>query len=308
MKLAKAKAMEMAAKAHFISEVRAVNPELANTLESLRKKWYGMRNAVDEDTTEILIYEEIGGWWGIPASEFVSDLNAIKTKTIHVRINSPGGSVFDSIAMYNALVQHTADIHVYVDSLAASGASVIAMAGDKLTMMVGSQLMIHDASGVGLGDAREMREMAEFLDKQSDNISTVYADRNGGDPAEIRQMMLKETWMFADEAVELGFADEVYTKPAKPEEDTEDEDPEDPTKAPEEGEEDPKKAKPPVPPKDDDDEELEDLMRRRHTNLARLGYTYDNRLVAPAPDAMDDDELLDSIVNGFKTLKVGNRG
>jgi ATP-dependent protease ClpP protease subunit len=281
-----------AAKADYINAVRTADPALANSLERLRVRWYDMRNEVDEDTSEVFIYEGIGGWFGIPASEFVQDLNKIKTKNINVRINSPGGSVFDSVAIYNALVAHTASVNVQIDSLAASGASIIAMAGDKITMMVGSQLMIHDASGIEMGDARMMREMADFLDAQSDNISTIYAARTGGEPADYRTMMLKETWMFAAEAVELGLADEIYSKPEKS---TEEEKPESETDKPDE--EEPEKDS----EKDGDEEgvpseeELDDLMKKWPTTSGR-GFKYESRLASPKPADLSEEDELDRIL------------
>jgi hypothetical protein len=128
---------------------------------------------------------------------FAEDLQAIDRSPINVRINSPGGSVFDAIAIYNALNHHPARSVTYVDGLAASAASVIAMAGDEIVMMPGSQMMIHDASAVHDGNAADMAKMGTFLDRQSNNIADLYRMRAGGDIAEWRDLMLAETWMFA---------------------------------------------------------------------------------------------------------------
>lgn len=184
-------------------------------LMNLALPWYEIRNAAeddpaaDPDTTDILIFDEIGGSFGVDAKTFAQDLAAITTPNIKVRINSPGGSVFDSIAIHSALLQHPARIITQVDSLAASGASVIAMAGDEIVMMPGSQMMVHDAAMHNDGNAAEMGKAATWLDRQSQNIAAIYAKRTGGDPIAWRDLMLAETWAFADEAVELGLADRV---------------------------------------------------------------------------------------------------
>lgn len=278
----------------LVRRLRASNQDAADLLNGLKLDWFKIRNAADEDTAEVLIYEAIGGWFGVPADEFVRELNGITAQNIHVRINSPGGSVFDSIAIYNALVKHPAKVTVYVDSLAASGASVIAMAGDDIVMMVGSQMMIHDASGIEMGDARMMREMADFLDKQSDNIASIYAAKIGGDPAEMRALMLAETWMMAQEAVDLGLADRVYSKemdkPTDPEEDDDEssEDGAEEETATEEVE---------------SEEDIENLMRRPHA-LAAMNYKYAGRRKAPAPptNSIVDDADVDRFIAGMRKV------
>ncbi|RKN61868.1 Clp protease ClpP [Streptomyces klenkii] len=176
--------------------------------------WYQIRNAAD-DETEILLYEEIGGWFGATAEALIDELSEIKTGRITVRLNSPGGSVFEGIAIANALRAHPATVTTRVDGIAASIASVIAMAGDRLVMMPNTQLMIHDASGLCMGNASDMRELADLLDLQSDNIADVYAARAGGSRDEWRQRMTAETWYLADEAVKAGLADEVAQLPRK---------------------------------------------------------------------------------------------
>lgn len=300
----------------LLRRLRAQNAQTAELVGELRLPWYRIKNEADtaeDDTAEVLIYEAIGGWFGVPASDFVRELNGISAKNIKVRINSPGGSVFDSIAIYNALVKHSANVTVYVDSLAASGASIIAMAGDEIVMMVGSQMMIHDASGVEMGNAEMMREMATFLDKQSDNIASVYAAKAGGEAKEWRAMMKAETWMMAEEAVDLGLASRVYVagedKPKPPSEEDEEEKPESETDKPEEeieGEEDADDAE-----SEEDDEEgvngpaeeddPEDVMHIRHP-ISAMGFKYAGRQKAPKPvcnSVLSDDEL-DAFIASFK--------
>src|SRR5690606_25494897 len=122
-----------------------------------------------DDRAEILIYDEIGAdpWTGtgIGADDFVRELRAIKAPRIDVRINSVGGSVFEGNAIYNALARHPAHVDVYIDGIAASIASVIAMAGDKIYIAANAHVMIHNPHGVVWGEAGDMRRMADTLDK-----------------------------------------------------------------------------------------------------------------------------------------------
>lgn len=173
------------------------------------RDWYRLTNAIGGNAPAMLhIYGEIG-FWGITASDLVAELAALDVSAIDVHINSPGGEIFDGIAICNALRAHRATVTTYVDSLAASIASVIAMAGDRVVMAPNSQMMIHDGSGFCIGDAADMREMADLLDRQSDNIASVYAAKAGGDVADWRALMTAETWYTAEEAVAAGLADEV---------------------------------------------------------------------------------------------------
>lgn len=281
-------------KAKLAQRIRALNPALANDLSDVRLPWYYIRNAAEVDGdeggantgpgAEIFIYDEIGGSFGVSADEFVKDLQGITDDNITVRINSPGGSVFDAVAIYNALIQHKASITTRVDALAASAASIIAMAGDRVEMMVGAQLMIHDAMGVEMGNAKDMREMATFLDRQSDNLASIYANK-GGDAQDWRALMLAETWMFAQEAVDFGLADSVFTRAverAKPEllEEPEEDDEEMPDEDQDEGEDQSPESE--DAEEDDEDETLEDLMARVH-RLSNRGYKYSGRTWAPAP-------------------------
>ena len=273
----------------FAKKVKAKNPELANKLSEVKYDWYRLSNSADDvDEYNLYIYDEILPAWlaewigGVSAEGLIAELEEVSASTINVRINSPGGAVFEAIAIYNALVTHSATINVYVDALAASAASIIAMAGDKITMMVGSQLMIHDAMGVEMGNAADMREFAKFLDGQSDNLASIYSARNGVEIKEMRALMLAETWMNAQEAVDLGLADEVYSKPVNP-------------------------VDPPVEPKEDppdeesteeskEDEPVENLMTRQHS-LANKGFKYAGRNRAPAPKTENIDEMIDVLAN-----------
>jgi ATP-dependent Clp endopeptidase proteolytic subunit ClpP len=171
------------------------------------KRWYEFR--AQARGAEIVIYDEIGAF-GIPAKVFLDELKAFgPVAELTVRINSPGGSVFDGVAIYNALKRHDAAITVWVDGIAASIASMIAMAGDQISMPENAMLMLHDPSGLVMGTAADMRAMAEALDKMKAGMVAAYRDKSGRDDAEIEALMRDETWLSAQEAVELGLADRV---------------------------------------------------------------------------------------------------
>ncbi|MFF9002614.1 head maturation protease, ClpP-related [Streptomyces achromogenes] len=169
--------------------------------------WYQFRN-VAADEAELFLYDEIGGW-GTLAEDFIAELEAITTPKLRVRVSSPGGSVFEGVALANALRAHPAEVTVQVDGIAASIASVIAMAADRVVMQPQAMVMVHDASGVCMGNAQDMADMAALLDKISDNIADAYGAKAGGTRDEWRQVMKAETWYTAEEAVEAGLADEV---------------------------------------------------------------------------------------------------
>ena len=173
-------------------------------------RWYEIRNQ-DGDKAVLRIYDEIHWLFGVDPEDFARDLDAITAPEIEVQINSPGGDVFDGIAIYNALRTHPARVTTRVDGIAASIASVISQAGDERIMLSGSQMMIHEAWGLAIGPAGEHREMADLLDKQNEVIASIYAERSGREPDEFLEAMGSETWMTAQEAVERGLADEVVT-------------------------------------------------------------------------------------------------
>lgn len=134
--------------------------------------------------------------------------------TINLSINSGGGSVFDGIAIYNMLKSHKATVNVYIEGLAASIASVIAMAGDTITMRSGSMMMVHMPWTLSQGNAEEMRKTADTLEKTGDSIVDIYSERTGITSDEIRNIMNDETWLSAEEAVERGWATKLDKKEA----------------------------------------------------------------------------------------------
>lgn len=184
---------------------------LAKISASSQDDWFKIKNAAS-DVAEVMIYSEIG-YLGRTADDFQNELASITAPTINVRINSVGGSIFDGIAIYNAIRSHPSQVTTQVDSLAASIASVIAQAGDRRVMTQHSQMMIHEAHGIAIGGAEDMRDYAAILERQSDMIAAIYAERaaDGRSKARFRNMMAEETWFSDQEAVEAGLADEVVT-------------------------------------------------------------------------------------------------
>jgi ATP-dependent Clp protease protease subunit len=166
-----------------------------------------------KDEADLYLYEEIGeSWWGDSksAKQFKKDLDALgDIKTLNVYINSPGGDVFDGMAIYNILKRHKAYKTVYVDGLAASIASVIALAGDKLIIPSNAFFMIHRCWTIYWGNKNDFRKMADDLEKIDEGIINVYLGKTALTRPEIEQLMDEETWMTGDEALEYGFADEV---------------------------------------------------------------------------------------------------
>jgi len=204
----------------------------------------------DEATVEI--YDEIG-MWGVTAADFTQALDALpkSTKVINLRLNSPGGGVFAGLAIANRLRAHPATVNVTVDGVAASIASVIAMAGDQVTMARGSQMMIHNPSGVVLGGAADMRKMADVLDQLArDSIADSYRAKAGGTTDEWLARMSEETWYGPAEAVAHGLADVADTGT-------------------------------------DEDAEDEDVAARGPFELPAYGFRFPGRDAAPDPVAQD---------------------
>ena len=154
------------------------------------------------------IYDEIG-FWGVQAKDFIRDLGAVSAKVLNVEINSPGGDVFAGLAIYNALRASGKEIVVKVMGVAASAASLIAMAGDKIVMPKNTFMMVHNPWSFAIGNAEELRETADTLDKIGDSLLKTYVARTGKSEDEIKPLLAKDTWLTADEALEMGFATEV---------------------------------------------------------------------------------------------------
>lgn len=170
------------------------------------------------DATEATLYlygpiDSWGGPWGISAAEVATALATLPSGTtqLTMRINSPGGEVFEAVAIMNLLRDHNARIVARVDGIAASAASFLAASADETIMGGNTELMIHDAWGIAMGNAADMTAYADLLDRTSNNIADVYAAKAGTTQAAMREYMLAETWLSAEEAVALGLADSVNT-------------------------------------------------------------------------------------------------
>ncbi len=170
------------------------------------------------------VIDSYGGFWGISAMEVAEALAGLGADVTEIRlhINSPGGEIFEGVAIKNVLRAHHAKVVAVVDGLAASAASFIAVSMDETVMGPNTQLMIHDGWGWCIGPAADMRKTADLLDHLSDNIAAMYAAKAGGSTEDWRAAMLEETWYSAEEAVEAGLADRVDGEDA----DEPDEDPE----------------------------------------------------------------------------------
>jgi len=174
------------------------------------KTWYQIQAKSNQPkAAEISIHDEIG-MWGVSASAFMRDLRGMgELDEIHLSIHSPGGDVLDGWAIYNSLKNSKAKITARVEGLAASMASVILMAADTVEIPENAYVMIHNPWGLAIGDADEMRDTADLLDKLGNGLVNAYASRTGNSEKDIREMMDAETWMDGREAVERGFADKL---------------------------------------------------------------------------------------------------
>ena len=177
------------------------------------KKWYKIQ--AKDDSAEISIFGDIGySWWGdsVTAADFQKDFDKIKDKAqINVLINSEGGDVFEGITIHNIIASKRDKVTVEVMGLAASAASVIALSGKELFMREGSMLMIHNVWTFAFGNANDLREQADTLDKVSNQLVNIYEAHSDLSAEEIKDFMDAETWFTASEAVEYGFADEEIT-------------------------------------------------------------------------------------------------
>lgn len=181
------------------------------------KFWKFVKNEAGD--TELVIDGVIASqsWWGdeVTPKAFRKEL-AKHDGNIIVRINSPGGDVFAGVSIYNALVDHDGKVVVKVEALAASAASFIAMAGEEIIMLPGSMMMIHNPWTFAMGNSEELAKVVEMLEKTGESIASIYVARTGQSEQSINDMLKAETWMTAQEAVDLGFATEALEakKPA----------------------------------------------------------------------------------------------
>jgi len=183
----------------------------AKPARNVTGSWYRIENSAAK--AEMWIYDSIGEF-GVGASDFVNDLRALGNQPVDLHVNSEGGQVWDGIGIYTALKQHPAHVTAYVDSLAASAASFIVMAADTVVMAKQARLFVHEAQGLVVGNAKDMRDTAAVLDDLSENIASIYDDRAGGGVKKWRKAMNAETWYSAEAAVREGLADSIDRPPS----------------------------------------------------------------------------------------------
>lgn len=188
----------------------------ALTKPQVFEKWSadaaGLRpNAVEQGDNVITMFDVIGeDFWsggGVTAKKVAAQLRAIGARPVEVQINSPGGDMFEGIAVYNVLREHPQPVTIKVMGMAASAASIIAMAGDTIEIGAASFIMIHNCWVLAMGNRHDMRETAEFLEPFDQAMVDVYTQRSGGDAKKIAKWMDDETFMSGSTAIERGFAD-----------------------------------------------------------------------------------------------------
>ncbi len=193
-----------------------------SNLRALRAAWRAASDDVqprtspcftltNEATPKLYVYDLIGGYDG-DSAEFVQAVHGVKAKALDLHINSPGGFVYDAVAMYEALDASPATVNVHIDGLAGSAASFLAMVGATRSIAKGGRVMIHDAQLVAVGGPSDLREFADMADEVSNDIAGYYASAAGGTPASWRKAMSATTWYSAQQAVDAGLADHVAGK------------------------------------------------------------------------------------------------
>ena len=173
----------------------------------MNEKWYNIQNKAGE-TADIYIFDEIGTY-GVTAQDFISEIKGLKDMPIDLRINSLGGDVFDGMAMYNVIKRREAKTTVYIEGIAASIATIIALGADEVIMAENSLFMIHNAWGGTSGEAKDMRKTAETLDKITSELTDIYVKKTGLSYDALAEMMDEESWLNAQEAFDLGFIDTI---------------------------------------------------------------------------------------------------
>lgn len=171
------------------------------------RSWFKVQ-AKTAQRADIAVFDEIGGW-GVQAKDFIAELKAIDAPQIDLSINSNGGDVFTALAMFNALAAHPAKVNVKIMGIAASAASLLAMVGDTIDMPENTFLMVHNPWSFAVGNASDMRDTADVLDKIGHTLTATYAARSGKPAEEVQALLDAETWLSAEEAVAAGFADTV---------------------------------------------------------------------------------------------------
>jgi ATP-dependent Clp protease protease subunit len=205
--------------AKHLKDAGLVPPELQKSMSKIKprgssKRFWSFRADEGSKSADLLLYGEIASstWWGdeVTPKQFHADLDALGAiDTLNVYMNSPGGDVFAAQAIYTMLKRHSARVNVYVDGLAASGASLVAMAGDTVYMPENAMMMIHNPWTFCCGNANDLRKEADAMDKIRESMIVAYQSKCGLDDEAIINIMDAETWLTADDALALGFCDEI---------------------------------------------------------------------------------------------------
>ena len=174
----------------------------------MNKNWYDIQSKTSNKVVDVYIFDEIGTF-GINAQNFIDEIKGFKNSPLNLHINCVGGDVFEGMAIYNILKKRTAETTVYIEGIAASMGSVIALAADKVVMAENSLFMIHNAWGGAMGEAKELKKTANLLEKISNEIADIYIKKTNLPYDKVKEMMDEETWLNADEALELGFIDSI---------------------------------------------------------------------------------------------------
>ena len=173
----------------------------------MNENWYNI-NSKTSKVIDVYIFDEIG-MGGVNAQGFIEEIKSFKDSPMNLHINCVGGDVFDGMAIYNIIKKRTAKTTVYIEGIAASMGSVIALAADNVVMAENSLFMIHNAWGGAMGEAKEMKKTAKLLDKISGEIADIYVKKTKLPYDKVKEMMDEETWLNAEEALELGFIDSI---------------------------------------------------------------------------------------------------
>ena len=174
----------------------------------MNKNWYNIKAEASSKSADVYIFDEIGTFC-LTAQSFIEEIKSYKDTPMSLHINCVGGDVFEGMAIYNVLKKRTARTTVYIEGIAASMGSVIALAGDEVVMAENSLFMIHNAWGGAMGEATEIRKTAALLDKISGEIADIYTKKTNLPYNRVKEMMDEETWLSADEAFNLGFIDSI---------------------------------------------------------------------------------------------------
>lgn len=212
--------MDIVARANFLNDL-GFNPSVANHLDPAGSGDIQIRK--NDNVTEILLYDQVGFDWqtseGVTAKQFNEEIENASGEIV-VRINSPGGDVWDGIAIYNMLSSYSGKVTTIVEGIAASAASIVAMAGDEVKMFDSAQLMIHSAWTIAMGNSSEFKEVASVLEKIDGQLAEIYAKKTGKDASEFLNIMGKDSYYTSSESIELGLADSIadsgYEKKKRP--------------------------------------------------------------------------------------------